>query len=42
MGALIGDYRLPVDTGRAESQEGIGIAWAWIEDPKVYPGIPIL
>ena len=37
----IGDYRLPVVTGRAEPQEGDGIARAWIEDPKVYPGIPM-
>ena len=30
-------YRLPVVTGRAEPQEGGGIARACIEDPKVYP-----
>ena len=23
------------------SQEGGGILWAWIEDPKIYPGIPM-
>ena len=34
-------YRLPVVTGRAEPQEGGGIARAWIEDPKVYPSIPM-
>ena len=34
-------YRLPVVTGGAESQEGGGIARAWIEDPNVYPGIPM-
>ena len=34
-------YRLPVVTGAAEPQEGGGIAWAWIEDPNVYPGIPM-
>ena len=32
-------YRLPVVTVRAEPQEGGEIARAWIEDPKVYPGI---
>ena len=26
----------------AEPQEGGGIARAWIEDPKVYPGIPMM
>ena len=34
-------YRLPVVTRRAELQKGGGIARAWIEDPKVYPGIPM-
>ena len=34
-------YRLPVVIGRAEPPEGDGIARAWIEDVKVYPGIPI-
>ena len=37
----IADYRLPVVTGGAEPKEGGGIARACIEDPKVYPGIPI-
>ena len=32
---------MPVVTGGAEPQEGGGIARAWIEDPKVYPGIPM-
>ena len=32
-----GLYRLPVVTEGAESQEGGGIARAWIEDPMVYP-----
>ena len=41
VGTPIGDYRLPVVSGRAELQEGGGIARAWIEDPKVYPGIPM-
>ena len=36
-----GDYGLPVVTGWAEPQEGGGIAWAWIDEPKVYPGIPM-
>ena len=31
-------YRL---TRGAEPQEGGGLARAWIEDPKVYPGIPM-
>ena len=35
-------YRLPVVTGGAEPQEGSGIARVWIEDLKVYPGIPML
>ena len=34
-------YRLHVITGRAEPEEGGEIARAWIEDPKVYPGIPM-
>ena len=38
VGTPIGDYRLPVVTGEAEPEEGGGIARAWIEDPKVYPG----
>ena len=34
--------RRPVVTGRAEPQEGSGIrVRAWIEDLKVYPGIPM-
>ena len=37
VGTPIGDYRLPVVTGRAELQEGGKIARAWIEDPNVYP-----
>ena len=37
----IWDYRLPVVTGRAEPQEGGDIARAWIEDPKIYPSIPM-
>ena len=41
VGTPIGDYRLPVVTGGAEPQEGGGIARAWIEDPKVYRGIPM-
>ena len=32
---------MPVVTGRAEPQAGGGIARACIEDPKVYPGIPM-
>ena len=35
-------YRLPVVTGRAEPQEGVGMAQAWIVDPKVHPGIPMI
>ena len=38
VGTPIGDYRLPVVTGKEEPQEGGGIARAWIEDPKVYLG----
>ena len=34
-------YWLPVAAGGAEPQEGGGIAWAWIIDPKVYPTIPM-
>ena len=34
-------YRLPVVTGEAEPQDGGGIARAWIEVPKAYPGIPM-
>ena len=41
VGTSIEDYRLPVVTGGADPQEGGGIARAWIEDPKVYPGIPM-
>ena len=33
---------LPVVTGGAEPKEGGGVAWAWIEDLNVYPGIPML
>ena len=38
MGTPVGDYGLPVVTGGTESQEGGGIARAWILDLKVYPG----
>ena len=34
-------YSLPVVAGIAEPQEGGGISRAGIEDPKVYPGIPM-
>ena len=34
-------HSLPVVTGREEPQEGSGLARAWIEDPNVYPGIPM-
>ena len=35
-------YGLPVVTGGAEPQEGGGITRAVIEDPKIYPGTPLL
>ena len=35
-------YWLLIVTGEAEPQEGGGIARAWIADPKVYPGIPMM
>ena len=41
VGTPIRDYRLSVVTGGAEPQEGGGIARTWIEDLKVYPGIPM-
>ena len=36
IGLPIGDYRLPVFTGRAEPQEGGGIDRAWIEKIRRY------
>ena len=41
VGTPIGDYRLPVITGAAKPQEGGGIARLWLENPIVYPGIPM-
>ena len=40
--AHLGLYRQPVVTGNAELQGGGGIARAWIEGPKLNPGIPML
>ena len=41
MGTPDGNYWLPLVSKGAESQEGGGIAGAWIADPNVYPSIPM-